>query len=158
MNLKGKATTITMKTLNGEVTENSKVIEGLEVYNSSDLGQEFVKWLRLPKSYNRKDIPADSNDTIKPDQLSQWKYLDRIKGELFGKADINIALLTGANCVRTLEPEVVIRSKDGGPYAFRTVLGWCGMGPVAGNNKRKISCNRTAVMEAGTRTTASHHL
>ena len=58
MNLKGKGTTITMKTLNGEVTENSKVIEGLEVYNSSDLGQEFVKWLMPPKFYNRKDIPA----------------------------------------------------------------------------------------------------
>ena len=60
-----------MKTLNGEVTENSKVIEGLEVSNSCDLGQEFVKWLRLPKSYTRKDIPVNSSDTIKPDQLSQ---------------------------------------------------------------------------------------
>ena len=36
------------------------------------------------------------------------------------------------------------------------MLGWCVMGPVAGNNKGKISCNRTAVMEAGTKTTASH--
>ena len=110
------------------------------------------------KVLQQKRYSSNSNGTIKPDQLSQWKYLDRIKGELFGKKDINIALLTGVNCARTLEPEVVIPSKDGGPYAFRTVLGWCVIGPVAGNNKGKISCNRTAVMEAGTRTTASHHL
>ena len=41
------------------------------------------------------------------------------------------------------------------------MLGWCVMGPVAGNNKGKISCNRTAnrtaIREASTRTTASHH-
>ena len=42
-----------------------------------------------------------------------WKYLDKIKGELCGKKDI-----IGANCVRALEPEVAIPSKDGGPYAF----------------------------------------
>ena len=52
---------------------------------------------------------------------------------------------------------MVIPSKDGEYYAFRTVLGWCVVGSVAGNNKGKISCNRTAVIEAGTRTTASHH-
>ena len=34
---------------------------------------------------------------------------------------------------------------------------WCVVGPVVGNHKGKISCNRTAVMEASTRTTASHH-
>ena len=89
MNLKGKGTTITVKTLNGEVTENAKLIEGLEVSNSSDLGQGIVRWLRLPKSYTRKDIPVDINGIIKPDQLSQWKYLDKIKGELCGKKDKN---------------------------------------------------------------------
>ena len=70
MDLKGKGTTITVTTLNGEVTENSKVIERLEVSNSSDFGQEIVRWLKLPQSYTRKDIPVDSNDIIKPDQLS----------------------------------------------------------------------------------------
>ena len=118
MNLKGKGTTITVKTRNGEVTENSKVIEGLEVSNLSDFEQGNVRWLRLPKSYTRKDIPVDSNDIIKPDQLSQWKYLHQIKGELCGKKDIKIGLLIGANCARVLELEVVIPSKDGGPYAF----------------------------------------
>ena len=44
MNLKGKGTTITVKTLNGEV---------------SDFGQEFVRWLRILKSYTRKNIPVD---------------------------------------------------------------------------------------------------
>ena len=59
MNLKGKGTTITVKTLNGEISQSSKIIEGLEVSNSSDFGQEFVRWLRILKSYTRKNIPVD---------------------------------------------------------------------------------------------------
>ena len=71
MNPEGKGTTITLKTLNGEVRENSKVLEGLEVSNSSDIEQGIVRWLRLPKSYTRKDTSFDSNDIIIPGQLSQ---------------------------------------------------------------------------------------
>ena len=67
MNLKGKGTTITVKTLNGEVTENSKVIEGLKVSNSSDFGQGIARWVSLPKSCTRKNIPLDNNDIIKSD-------------------------------------------------------------------------------------------
>ena len=76
MNLKGKGTTITVNTLNGEATENSKIIEGLKVSNSSDHGNEFLKWLRLP------------------DQLSQWKYVDGIKGELCDKKDLKMVYQT----------------------------------------------------------------
>ena len=104
MNPKGKGTTITVKTLNGEVTENSKVLEGLEVSNSSDFGQEIVRWLRLPQSYTRKDTSLDSNDIIMPGQLSQWKYLNKIKGGLCSKKDIKFAQLIEANCARASEP------------------------------------------------------
>ena len=31
------------------------------------------------------------------------------------------------------------------------------MGPVAGNKRGKMSCNRTAVIESGTRTFVGHH-
>ena len=37
---------------------------------------------------------------------------------------MEIGLLIGANCSKALEPEV-LPSKDGGPFAFRTPLGWC---------------------------------
>ena len=36
-----------------------------------------------------------------------------------------VSLLIGANCVRALEPREVISSQNGGPYAFKTLLGWC---------------------------------
>ena len=54
MNLKEKDTTITVKTRDWEVTENSKVIARSKVSNSSDFGQRIVRLLRLPKSYTIK--------------------------------------------------------------------------------------------------------
>ena len=82
MSLEEKGTTITGDTIKEKVTENSKVKEGLEVSNSSDFGRGIVRWLRIPKSYTRKDIPVDLSHIIKPDQLSQRRYLDKIKGRL----------------------------------------------------------------------------
>ena len=34
-----------------------------------------------------------------------------------------VTLLIGANCVKALEPCELYASKNGGPYAFRTLLG-----------------------------------
>ena len=36
-----------------------------------------------------------------------------------------IGLLIGASCSKTLEPEDVPSSKDGGPFAFTMELRWC---------------------------------
>lgn len=158
LKVSGKSATITVKTLNGEATDKSCSVEGLEVANVLDFGSGEERWLKLPKSYTRREIPIDSNDVLKPSQLSKWKYLEKIQGEICDVSqDMKIGLLIGANCVRALEPEVVIPSENGGPYAYRTVLGWCIVGPVSGGNCNNILCNRTAVVEADTNTVGRHH-
>ena len=45
--------------------------------------------------------------------------------------NINIELLTGANCARALEPIKVIPIRNDGPYLMKTVLGWCIVGPIS---------------------------
>ena len=66
------------------------------------------------------------------------------------KADKNIevALLIGANCLAALEPMDIITSQHGGPYAFKTKLGWCVVGPVNGNSEMKLKVNNIAVQGA----------
>lgn len=112
MNLKGKGTTITVKTLNGKVMENSKVTEGFEASNSSDFGQGIVRWLRLPKSYTRKYIPVDI--------IKQWHYqamtlssqINYPNGSVWIKSRVSFVarktkngLLIVANCARAPETE-----------------------------------------------------
>ena len=85
-NVKGEGATKTVKMLNGEVRENSKVIEGLEV-SKNWFGKGNERWLRHPKSYTRMDILVYNNGIIKPDQLSQWNYLKKINKELCDKGE-----------------------------------------------------------------------
>ena len=41
-----------------------------------------------------------------------------------------VTLLICVNCVSALEPRQVISSQNGGPYAFKALLGWCIVGPM----------------------------
>ena len=89
---------------------------------------------------------------VKPSQIAKWKYLEQIKAELNLNPNVKIRLLIGANCSRALEPEMVIHSEVDGPYAFRTVLGWCIVRPIS-----QKKCYRTAVIQAGTANLARHY-
>ena len=71
---------------------------------------------------------------------------------------MSIDVLIGMNCTRALEPIDFIASKNGGPYALETVLGWCVVGPIGRSRKRDdiVSCNRIAVQDAGTKQLSRH--
>ena len=53
----------------------------------------------------------------------------------------------------------MISSQDGGPYVLQTTLGWCIVGPIKYTSGKvdAVSCNQTAVNEAGTNKIQSHH-
>ena len=52
--------------------------------------------------------------------------------------------------------QTVIPSQGNGPYAIRTALGWCVIGPVVMKDGKTISCNRIAVTEASSHGRARH--
>ena len=126
LKISGRNTNITVKTLNGERSEKSVVIDGLEVANGTKSNSNG-KWIRLPKTYSREELSiVGGRFTSK--QQQKWTYLDKIQGEICLGKDVNIRILIGANCGEALEP--VINSENGGPCTFKTVLGWCVVGPV----------------------------
>ena len=47
--------------------------------------------------------------------------------------------MIGENCAKALEPQEVILSKDGGPFAFRFPLGWCVVGFLTKGTKKSIT-------------------
>ena len=72
--------------------------------------------------------------------------------------NISRGLLIGANCTKALEPIDVIPSKNNGPYAIKTRLGCCIVGPVNGTqNRQGIHCNRIAVKQADTKDVGKHY-
>ena len=144
LRIKGHKTSISVKTLIGEKIHTSFSVDGLKVSRTSGLDPE---WINIPKAYTKDNLPVDSSETVTPEKIKKWKYLQKIAEEISHSDDVKVELLIGGNCTRALEPVQVIANRDGGPYAMKTVLGWCIVGPIACINSRNgsLTCNRMAV-------------
>ena len=97
-------------------------------------------WLDLPATYTREELPADIEEMATRDKVSGWEHLKELVDKVPRKLDIQTGLLTGANCGNALESHEVIPSKDGGPFAFRSPLGWRVVGPLTKGTKKSITC------------------
>ena len=64
--------------------------------------------------------------------------------------------MIGANGAKALEPIDIIPSQNDGPYAFKTKLGWCTVGPVNGANRKETYCNRIGVKQPDTNEAGKH--
>ena len=96
-------------------------------------------------TYAKTDLPVGDEDVVTPNKIKEWKYLEKIVDEITQVEKISIGILIGGNCSRALEPLEVIPCKNGGPYAFRPLLGWCIVGPVGTvGNEASVACNRVA--------------
>ena len=77
--------------------------------------------ISLPEVYTRKQIPVAREDILRKEDLKEWRYLDKVE---LPQVDAEVGLLIGNNVPQAMEPLEVINSKDGGPFACRSVLGW----------------------------------
>ena len=71
--IKVRRTSITMKTVNGEVTNKSSVISGLKVASSRNSSEN---WPELPGTYTKKYLPIGKEDVATPSKLKQWGHLE----------------------------------------------------------------------------------
>ena len=144
LGVSGVKTSINIKTLNGNQKQSSSLVQGLMVSAPITLSSNQIHWIKLPKSFTRKEIPVDPVEIPTPIKLRKWKYLDKVAKHLATDDEVSVDLLIGANCVQALEPVDVISSQCGGPYAFCTILGWCIVGPIEDRigSHGTVSCNQ----------------
>ena len=72
-------------------------------------------------------------------------------------SDIETGLLVGANRTKTLETQEVIPGKDGAPFAYHSLLGWCVVEPLVKDDKKGSISNRIVVQDVTSGKTASHN-
>jgi len=124
LNIRGVGTSISITTIAGEISEPSIAVDGLQITNMNQSAR-----ISLPRTYSQKLLPVEVDEIPIPKKLRRWSYLDRIHPfipqDVKDVKDVKIKLLIGGNCPRALEPLEIIPSKGGGPYAFRSKLGWC---------------------------------
>ena len=69
MRADGMKTTIKIKTLNGEDTQESEAISGLKVSKST--GKRV--WIDLPVTYAKTDLPVGDEDVVTPNKIKEYK-------------------------------------------------------------------------------------
>ena len=64
LQLSGRKATLNLKTLNGERTESTMLIEDIDVKGVSGNNS----WIKLPKMHTRTELPVDKEDIPTPDK------------------------------------------------------------------------------------------
>lgn len=103
----------------------------------------------LPTTYMQDEIPVKKENIPTQEDLRPWRYLKEVK---LNPINSDIGLLIGSNVPMALEPWKVINSKQNGPYAVQTALGWTVNGPfrktsVANNGKQFVTAHRISVVQ-----------
>ena len=161
---------VSVETLNGRTERESSAIDGLIVRCSSKHAESYKSVdVHLPTTFSCDDLPLNRDDMPTPSTLKNWDHLKEVTTSMeeFNN-DIPFALMIGGNCPKGLEPIQVVPSANSGPYAYRTLLGWCVVGPmdpsIASSNDA-IKCNfvnlaattRYDVNNVATGKIADHH-
>ena len=147
LKLGGISTSVTIKTLNGEISEPSLIVNDLIVKPHFDI--KGCGNVRLPKLFSRKKLPTEPGEIPTRCSLTKYEYLkDLLKYVPIDSSKLQFGILIGVNCVQALEPLQVVNSEGNGPYAYRTRLGWCITSPKSCRQDKTISCRRTIVTDS----------
>ena len=123
LGVSGLKTKISLTTLEkSDSLVDSFLIQNLEV---SDLDEN--EFFSLPVLYTRTEIPVKREDIPTQEDIDQWPHLE---GVYLPSVKAEIGLLIASDAPEALDPLEVKHSKDGGPYATRTRLGWAANGPL----------------------------
>ena len=133
LDAKGVKTTLSLTTMQttNEAIECSLV--NLEVSDLSDLNV-----IELPMVYSRPSLPVSTNAIGTQEDVDRWPHL---KGITVPNIEEEIGLLIGSDVPQVLQPVEVRESKNGGPSATRTVLGWVLNGPLGRTGPEEATAN-----------------
>ena len=140
---KARDASVSLKTVNGDSHVNTKAISGLRVSCLHNVSERYgPTTISLPTAYTQEHMPFGATEVATASNTSSWKYLHRIS-EFLPVLDPSIpfSLIIGSNCSKALEPYEVIRSRDSGPFAIRTKLGWCVSGRLSNKLTSPIGCH-----------------
>lgn len=144
LNVNGRKTDILLRTMGDEKQVKTHIVSGLEISRLDD-----DKFIQLPDVFTQRTIPVHKGNIPQQKDLERWPYLKEV---CLPSIKAEIGLLIGANVPEVMEPWQVISSRDNGPFAVRTKLGWTVNGPLRNSNHvtRKgrnvqVSVNRIAV-------------
>ena len=85
----------------------------------------------VPQCFSIKSLPISNDEIASKVDLSEWTYLEKV---LVPFLDVKVGLLIGSDYPEIIQPHEVIPSQNGGPFAYKTLLGWAVAGPRSYRN------------------------
>ena len=110
--------------LTAEKSGDTMAIEGLIVSGINLIKTSTSEQIELSRAYSKQSLPAEGEEIATPNKINQSDYFRSINRETVQQDDIEIGMLIGANYIKELESLGIISSRNDGPYAYRTKLGW----------------------------------
>lgn len=152
LGINGTDTKRLLTTMHGTQEIDTKAVDGLVASNS----QEPDTCIFLPTTYVRQHIPADRDETPRPERLKGWPHLQRISEKLPPyMEDVEIGILIGLNCPSAVRSRDVIWGKENDPYAVRSLLRWHINGPVSHKDNGTVRCHRIQIIKDSTERNAN---
>ena len=161
LGLSGRPTTLLLTTMEKENSRAESIVVSLEVF---DLQEENI--VELPVVFIRPKLPVSVETTAKQEDLDRWPHLSDVT---IHTIEADVGLLIGSDVPEAMEPKEVRSSKNGGPYATRTVFSWVVNGPLSKVQLLELgilskltwslmtSSGATAIWNSMTQFTAANH-
>ena len=117
--------------------------------------------INLPTTFSRPSLEIEKEEIPTPSKIEQWEHL-RVLREKIPEYDptIPLGLMIGGNCPQACVPQEAIEGREG-PFAKRSRLGWCVVGPTANSDAESaINCYHTKIIPVTDVTTgqvSNHH-
>lgn len=132
-----------LTTTHGTQEIDTKAVDGLMASHF----QENEVSLALPRTYVRRQIPADRDEIPRPERVRGWPHLKQISKHIPAYMDSVVRLLIGLNCPGAVRPRDVICRNENDPYAVRSLLGWYVNCPVRHKSSKRVHCNRIQILK-----------
>ena len=72
LGLDGQKLSLNMKTLTGEKSEETQMVDNLKVAGVDKMNND---WISLPKVFSKKTLPVENKEVATPEKVSNRKYL-----------------------------------------------------------------------------------
>ena len=122
---------VSIDTVNGLVSREASSTVGLIVRCSEKHAAKYGSVdVKLPQTFSNDNMPFSKEDMPMEEALKRWKHMEEVSKSLAAYDErIPFGLIIGNNCKEALEPLQLVPSAEDGPFAYRTQLGWCVVGP-----------------------------
>ena len=71
LGVEGTRPSINIKTLNGEEKQSTHILDGIKVWKLTPEADKYQKWINLPSTYTKEEIPVDRSEIATPAKLKQ---------------------------------------------------------------------------------------